>query len=139
MNSKYLPENREKKNPHSFIYIGGYHLLNQFNLQIMNSEELAELNYRPSRMQFVGAQNPKQAIDYFFDSFTLQECREILWDLYAKCVLCYDSEGTHHDDAARKVHFYEYAEMLIEAAWLINNKNLKKRKDKLKKEQNHKL
>ena len=94
----------------------------------MSKSEYKELTRRLSRMESKNVEKPYDAIEEFFSSFSLQDCRYHLWELYERCVMCYAREGTEHDEASDILFFYTHTEMLIEAAWLINNKKAKKRK-----------
>jgi len=96
----------------------------------MRKEEYKELNYRPSRMESNNIDKPYEALEEFFRSFTLEDCRNHLWELYTRCVMSYKSEETIHDDAAGILFFFSQAEMLVEAAWLLNNARQRKQKIK---------
>jgi len=87
----------------------------------MTNEKFLELTHRATRMQSKGIENPYEAFDYLFESFTLQECREQLWELYMRCVMSYDRERTVHEKAFSTLLFFNCSEMLIEAAWLIHH------------------
>jgi hypothetical protein len=93
----------------------------------MTNEEYIQLTRRPSRMESRNIENPLEAFDEYFRSFSLEDCRNHLWELYERCVMCYASQQTVHDDAATILFFYTHTEMLVEAAWLINNKQLRKK------------
>ena len=101
----------------------------------MAKEKFCVMTYRQSRMEAVGISTPKEAFDCFFESFTLEECRELLWDFYSRCVLCYDTEKTVHENASRSLYFYTSTEMLFEAAWLLNNKNKRKKSKQMNQSQ----
>ena len=94
----------------------------------MTKSEYKELTKRPSRMESNNVEKPYEAIEAYFDSFSLQDCRHHLWELYEHCVICYTREATQHDEASGILFFYTHTEMLIEAAWLINNKKARNRK-----------
>lgn len=79
-------------------------------------------------MQSNNVDTPKEAFDSFFSCFTLEDCRNRLWELYERCVMSYNREHTVHETAADILFFYTHAEMLMEAAWLIHNKRNRKRK-----------
>lgn len=79
-------------------------------------------------MQSSNIDNPKDALESFFSSFTLDDCRNNLWELYERCVMSYAREHTVHETASDILFFYTHTEMLMEAAWLINNKNKRKMK-----------
>lgn len=98
----------------------------------MTKKERKLLMRRPSRMQENKSSTPEEALASFFDSFTLEECRMHLWELYERCVISYASEHTVYETAADILFFYTQTEMLMEAAWLMNNKQQRK----LKKRQN---
>jgi hypothetical protein len=100
----------------------------------MTKEEYEQLTRRPSRMEINNLETPYEAIYHFFNSFTLEDCRSNLWELYERCVMSYSAEGTDHDGASSMLFFYTHTEMLIEAAWLINNKRLQKKGGKINKD-----
>jgi len=102
----------------------------------MKREENKQLTRRPSRMEANNIGTPHEAIDHFFISFTLEDCRHHLWELYERCVMCYSSEQTFHEEASTILFFYTHTEMLMEAAWLINNKR-KRKKEKENKNNAH--
>ncbi len=81
-------------------------------------------------MQSSNIDNPKDALESFFSSFTLDDCRNYLWELYERCVMSYAREHTVHETASDMLFFYTHTEMLIEAAWLINNKHKRKEKNR---------
>jgi hypothetical protein len=94
----------------------------------MTREENEQLTRHPSRMETNNVGAPHEAFDHFFNFFTLEDCRRHLWELYEHCVMCYSSEQTVHEDASRILFFYTQTEMLIEAAWLINNRRQRSRR-----------
>ena len=94
----------------------------------MTENEHALLTHRDSRMQANNISRPKDAFESFFNCFTLEDCRNHLWELYERCVMSYAQEHTEHDTASDILFFYTHTEMLIEAAWLINNKQERKRR-----------
>jgi hypothetical protein len=93
----------------------------------MTNEEYTQLTRRSSRMESRNIENPLEAFDEYFRSFSLEDCRNHLWELYERCVMSYANQQTVHDDAATILFFYTHTEMLVEAAWLINNKQLRKK------------
>jgi|SRR5579863_3459213 len=91
----------------------------------MTKQEIFELTRRPSRMEKNNIRSAYEAFDHFFSFFTLEDCRNHLWELYERCVMCYSAEKTVQDEASVILFFYTSAEMLMEAAWLINNKRIR--------------
>ena len=86
----------------------------------MNKEALfQQLHYRPSQMEMTGVADSYEAFDAFFSSFSLEECRGHLWELYERCVMSYHSEQTEHAQSAEILFFYQQMEMLVEAAWIL--------------------
>jgi len=86
----------------------------------MNQEELfKQLHYRSSQMEMTGVADSDEAFDAFFSSFSLEECRRHLWELYERCVMFYHSEKTEHAESATILFFYLQLEMLVEAAWIL--------------------
>lgn len=98
------------------------------NFPCMTNKEYRLLTSRPSRMQSGNINDPKDALESFFSSFTLDDCRNYLWELYERCVMSYARERTVHETAPDILFFYTHTEMLIEAAWLMNNKHKRKMK-----------
>lgn len=96
----------------------------------MTENEQKLLTHRSSRMQANNISRPKDAFESFFSCFTLDDCRNHLWELYERCVMSYAREHTEHDTASDILFFYRHTEMLLEAAWLINNKQKRKRRKK---------
>ena len=90
-------------------------------------EEFQQLHYRPSRMEMTGVADSDEAFDAFFSSFSLEECRRHLWELYERCVMSYHSERTEHAQSATILFFYQQLEMLVEAVWLIQIRKAGKR------------
>lgn len=88
----------------------------------MTKEELDQLTYRASRMEINNVDDPYLAVEDFFSCFPLAECREHLWELYEGWVNYHKEESPGIDDPAIILFYYTHLEMLIEAAWLLNNK-----------------
>jgi transcription initiation factor IIE alpha subunit len=97
----------------------------------MTRKERIILTYRPSRLATEHIQKPEEAFEDYFSCFTLQDCRRHLWELYERCVMSYHREHTYHEDASDILLFYKYTEMIVEAAWLINNKKQKLQQETL--------
>lgn len=87
----------------------------------MTAEEYDQLTYRPSRMEINNIDNPHVAIADFYSCFPLAECRAHLWELYEGWVMYNKGESPGIDDPATILFYYTHLEMLIEAAWLLNN------------------
>jgi hypothetical protein len=86
----------------------------------MKETEKGEFNYRPARMESNNALDPLQVFDDFFGAFSLTESREHLERFYSMTVEASASLGDDGEEAARNLYFYHQSEMLLEAAWLIN-------------------
>ncbi len=92
----------------------------------MKKKYAAELCFRQSRMDVNNIHSSLDAIECFYNNFTLQDARTLLWDFYSCCVGYYSREGTHHDTAHESLFFYTEMEMLLEATWLMWQKKIKK-------------
>ena len=92
----------------------------------MKKKEQQILTYRAPRLQANNISTPKDALESFFSSFTLEDGRNHLWELYERCILSYAREQAVHKTAADILFFYTQMEMLLEAAWLMNNRQQKK-------------
>lgn len=90
----------------------------------MTNEEHILLTSRLSRMRLNKTDTPAEALDAYFSCFTLEDCRLYLWDMYEGWVMNFAREEAAHGMAAVMIFFYTHTEMLLEAAWLINNSNL---------------
>jgi hypothetical protein len=97
----------------------------------MTKAESKQLSWRLSRMEANNIEKPYEALEQYFSSFSLSDCRRHLWELYEQCVISYAREGSDHEEAADILFFYTHTEMLVEAAWLIKNKR-QRNKDKKK-------
>jgi len=77
---------------------------------------------QPLRLTEEERQNPRLVIETFFESYHLQEVREILWKWMVEIVSSSRSisqEGKQRND---HIYFYEKMEALVEAAFLINQR-----------------
>lgn len=77
---------------------------------------------QPLRLNEEERQNPRIIIEQFFESYHLQEVREILWNWVVEIVSSSRSiaqEGIQRND---HIYFYEKIESLVEAAFLINQR-----------------
>jgi hypothetical protein len=93
----------------------------------MKKEENDQLTRRPSRMELNHMATPYEAFEQYFDSFSLDDCRSHLWTLYERSVLSYTRELTHQENAMSTLYFYTQTEMMVEAAWLINQNRLRRK------------
>lgn len=78
---------------------------------------------QPLRLTEDERQNPRLVIETFFESYHLQEVREILWKWMVEIVSSSRSisqEGKQRND---HIYFYEQMEALVEAAFLINQRS----------------
>lgn len=78
---------------------------------------------QPLRLTEEERQNPRLVIETFFESYHLQEVREILWKWMVEIVSSSRSisqEGKQRND---HIYFYEQMEALVEAAFLINQRS----------------
>jgi hypothetical protein len=91
-------------------------------LKGMNREiHLMEEGDGPIHLKGMERANPDAVLKGFFGTYTLEECRDIFWDIVSRSLCCTDEElGTH---GRREIlGYYEEAERLIEAAFLIFKK-----------------
>lgn len=78
---------------------------------------------QPLRLNNDERQNPRLVIENFFESYHLQEVREILWNWMVEIVSSSRSiaqEGKQRND---HIYFYEKIEALVEAAFLIHQRS----------------
>ncbi len=71
--------------------------------------------------------SPDKVLDRFFDGFHLGEAREELWNWL---VTALSHDGGLYDEAQNRIlliSFYEHLASLIEAAWIIHERDEKKK------------
>ena len=77
---------------------------------------------QPLRLNEEELKNPRLTIENFFESYHLQEVRQMLWNWMVEIVSSSRSisqEGQQRND---HIYFYEKMEALVEAAFLINQR-----------------
>lgn len=82
-----------------------------------------EWHNQPLRLSEEERENPRLVIEHFFESYHLQEVREILWNWMVEIVSSSRSiaqEGRQRND---HIYFYEKIEQLVEATFLINQRS----------------
>ena len=82
-----------------------------------------EWHNQPLRLSEEERDNPRVIIEQFFESYHLQEVREILWNWMVEIVSSSRSiaqEGRQRND---HIYFYEKIETLVEAVFLINQRS----------------
>ncbi len=87
----------------------------------MTNEEHKQLASRFPRMELNKVDQPSEALYSYFSCFTLEDCRLYLWELYEGWVMSFAREEAAHEMASVMIFFYTQTEMLLEAAWLMNN------------------
>ena len=78
---------------------------------------------QPLRLSEEERENPRLIIENFFESYHLQEVREILWNWMVEIVSSSRSiaqEGKQRND---HIYFYEKIETLVEAVYLMNQRS----------------
>jgi hypothetical protein len=78
---------------------------------------------QPLRLSEEERQNPRLVIENFFESYHLQEVREMLWSWMVEIV---SSSRSIAQDAKQRndhIYFYEKIETLVEAAFLMNQRS----------------
>ena len=78
---------------------------------------------QPLRLSEEERQNPKMIFASFFETYHLEEVREMLWNWMVEIVSSNRSiaqEGRQRND---HIYFYENMEALVEAAFLLNRQN----------------
>jgi hypothetical protein len=67
--------------------------------------------------------NPFLVLKEFFQHYHLNETREILWDWTVTVVSSPNSISSDHHERSNHLFFYEKLEQLIEACWVLRNKD----------------
>lgn len=67
------------------------------------------------------------AVHEFFDSYHLEEVRQILWSWMVEVVTSQRSIASSPRDRNNNIFFYEKIESLVEAAYLLQVKNKAKK------------
>lgn len=78
---------------------------------------------QPLRLSEEERINPRLVIENFFESYHLQEVREMLWSWMVEIV---SSSRSIAQDAKQRndhIYFYEKIETLVEAAFLMNQRS----------------
>lgn len=65
--------------------------------------------------------NPRIILEEFFQSYHLNDVREILWDWTVAVLSSPGSISIDHLDRNNHLFFYEKIEQLIEACWMIHS------------------
>jgi hypothetical protein len=80
-----------------------------------------EIGDGPIHLKRMEMENPDVVLEGFFGTYSLGECREIFWDIVSRSLCCADEDlGVH---GRREIlGYYEEAERLIEAAFLLFKK-----------------
>jgi hypothetical protein len=87
---------------------------------------------QPLRLNEEERQNPKLVIDDFFESYHLNDAREILWNWTVEVVSSPGSISSEALERSNHIYFYEKLEALIEACYVMKdqiNELLKKAAD----------
>ncbi|THU41668.1 hypothetical protein FAM09_06095 [Niastella caeni] len=75
----------------------------------------------PLRLNEEERQNPMLVIDDFFECYHLNDVRDILWKWMVEVL---SSSGSISNEALERnnhIYFYEKAEMLVEAIYILKN------------------
>ena len=82
-----------------------------------------EWHNQPLRLSEDELNNPKLTIENFFECYRLQEVRQILWNWMVEVVSSSRSISQDGQQRNDHIYFYEKMELLIEAAFLINQRS----------------
>lgn len=93
----------------------------------MTKQEYKTLTYSSTQMESNGVNKPHEALEVFFNDFTVEDCRKRLGELYSHWVINHERQGTEYNEASTILHFYTHTEMLIEASYLLYNKKKRKK------------
>ncbi|THU34213.1 hypothetical protein FAM09_24655 [Niastella caeni] len=74
----------------------------------------------PLRLNEKERDNPRLILEEFFQSYHLNDVREILWGWTVAVVSSPNSISSDHLDRNNHFFFYEKIEQLIEACWMIH-------------------
>ena len=82
---------------------------------------------QPLRLNTEERKNPILAVQDFFDSYHLEEVRQILWSWMVEVVTSQRSIASNPRDRNNNIFFYEKIETLVEATYLLQIKNKTKK------------
>ena len=82
-----------------------------------------ELIRHESRMQQKNIKQPSEAFELFFNDFPLTLTRKQLWELFHGWLMSERAGNCDPKLPATMLFFYTHLEMLVEAAWLLHNKD----------------
>src|SRR5215471_11820975 len=77
---------------------------------------------QPLRLTDQERKNPVMVIQEFFDSYHLEEVRQLLWTWMVEVVTSQRSIANNPRDRNNNIFFYEKIEALVEAAFILKNK-----------------
>jgi len=77
---------------------------------------------QPLRLNEQERKNPLLVIQEFFDSYHLEEVRQLLWTWMVEVVTSQRSIANNPRDRNNNIFFYEKIESLVEAAYILKNK-----------------
>ena len=78
---------------------------------------------QPLRLSEEERQNPRLVIEQFFESYHLQEIRELLWNWMVEVVSSSRSIAQDGKQRNDHIYFYEKLENLVEAAFVLNQRS----------------
>jgi hypothetical protein len=108
--------------------------INQIQSAIMRTHNKhPQWQNQPLRLNTEERKNPLLAIQDFFDSYHLEEVRQILWSWMVEVVTSQRSIANSPRDRNNNIFFYEKIEALVEAAYLLRNKSRAKKASARKK------
>jgi hypothetical protein len=84
---------------------------------------------QPLRLSKYELRNPHVVINEFFESYHLQDVREILWRWLEAVISSPHSISSDPLERANHMYFYEKVEVLVEAALVIYRTDFAKRKE----------
>lgn len=76
---------------------------------------------QPLRLTEEERQNPLLVINDFFESYHLQDVREILWNWIVEIISSSGSISSEPLERSNHIYFYEKMEALLEACYILKN------------------
>ena len=84
---------------------------------------LSELHNTPLRLNEQERENPHLVLQEFFQCYHLNDVREIMWGWTVAVVSSPNSISADPHDRNNHIFFYEKMEQLVEACWMLHNKD----------------
>jgi hypothetical protein len=76
----------------------------------------------PLRLTKEQKSNPLPVFDEFFESYHLQEVRELLWNWMVEVISSPNGISSDHHERNNHLFFYEKIEALVEAAFVLRRR-----------------